>query len=365
MNFKLTLRCAYGVVVVALAAWILRSFLHALLVACVTAIASWPLYTRFQNRMGKRARRGLAALAFTVFVTLTVLAPLAFAFVAMLGQAHALLLQIAAADQAGLPVPAWLADLPLLGPWLDARLRSELAHPGALMQWSQRADAALLLGWAELLGQFMLRHVFIIGFAILALFFFYQSGEPLARHARQLLRQGIGEHSDCYVDVGIRALRASVNSMLLVGLFDGFVIAGAYASVGVPQALVWAAITGALALVPFLGYVAVIALTTKLALTGAAATAMLVFVLGATVLFVGDKVVRPGLARGGTHLPFVWVLMGCLGGFETFGLVGLVLGPVVLTLARELWKQRVRDAPSIDVPSASTQACAPREASAL
>jgi predicted PurR-regulated permease PerM len=53
--------------------------------------------------------------------------------------------------------------------------------------------------------------------------------------------------------------------------------------------------------------------------------------------------VRTLLARDGTRLPFAWVLMGCLGGFEILGLVGLVIGPVVLTLARELWAQRVRD----------------------
>ena len=35
--------------------------------------------------------------------------------------------------------------------------------------------------------------------------------------------------------------------------------------------------------------------------------------------------------------------MGCLGGFEVLGLVGLVIGPVVLTLLRELWQQSVRD----------------------
>ena len=44
-----------------------------------------------------------------------------------------------------------------------------------------------------------------------------------------------------------------------------------------------------------------------------------------------------------THLRFVWFLMACLGGFEVLGLVGLVIGPVVLTLARELWEQGVRD----------------------
>ena len=65
--------------------------------------------------------------------------------------------------------------------------------------------------------------------------------------------------------------------------------------------------------------------------------------LGCAIVLAGDKVVRPAVARGGVGLPFVWVLMGCLGGFEVLGLVGLVIGPVVLTLARELWEQRVRD----------------------
>ena len=44
------------------------------------------------------------------------------------------------------------------------------------------------------------------------------------------------------------------------------------------------------------------------------------------------------VARDGIRLRFVWILMGCLGGFEVLGLIGLVLGPVVLTLARELWE---------------------------
>ena len=49
------------------------------------------------------------------------------------------------------------------------------------------------------------------------------------------------------------------------------------------------------------------------------------------------------VARGGMRLPFVWVLMGCIGGFSVLGLAGLVIGPVVLTLAQEIWEQRVRE----------------------
>ena len=117
----------------------------------------------------------------------------------------------------------------------------------------------------------------------------------------------------------------------------------AYAIAGTPHPALWAAITGSLALVPFLGYVAVFALTLQLAMAGAATSALLSFGLGCVVLFCGDKIVRPVVARDGTRLGFVWVLMGCLGGFEVLGLVGLVIGPVVLSLARELWEQSVRD----------------------
>jgi predicted PurR-regulated permease PerM len=112
---------------------------------------------------------------------------------------------------------------------------------------------------------------------------------------------------------------------------------------------VWAAVTGSLAIVPFLGYVAVIALALQLAMTGASAPVLAAIGLGFVVLFCGDKIVRPLVAGEGTRLRFVWGLMGCLGGFEALGLVGLVIGPVVLTLTRELWAQHVRDLAVPDV----------------
>ena len=209
--------------------------------------------------------------------------------------------------------------------------------------WAQRTDPVALLGWAHSIGQFMLRHLFIIAFTILVLFFLYQEGEALAEDFRQVLRQRIGAQAEGHVDLATRAVRASVNSMLVVGLFDGFATGIAYAIMAVPHAAQWASITGLLALVPFLGYVAVVALTLQLAMTGAAGSALLSFGLGCAVLFCGDKIVRPVVARNGVRLGFVWVLMGCLGGFEVLGLVGLVIGPVLLTLLRELWQQSVRD----------------------
>ena len=93
-----------------------------------------------------------------------VLAPLMFAFAALLTEAHSLLLDIAAADQRGIALPHWLENAPLVGPWVAARWQSGLAQPGTLMLWLQRTDPTLLLGWAQSLGQFTARHAFIIAF---------------------------------------------------------------------------------------------------------------------------------------------------------------------------------------------------------
>jgi len=331
--------------IIALSLWILHGFLQALLAACVTAIASWPLYVRFGTRLASRMRQSSKALIFTLLMTVFVLAPLLFASGALLTEASALLAQIAVADRRGIAAPEWLQQVPMIGRWLAARWQVELAYPGALQAWTQRTDATALLALAESLGQFMARHAFIIAFTILLLFFLYREGHSLANNFRRLLRHSIGERADGYIDLATRAVRASVNSMLVVALFDGFATAVAYMIAGVPHPALWAAITGLLALVPFLGYVAVAALASQLAVTDATTPPLLAFGLGCLVLFCGDKVLRPLSARDGIRLRFVWILMGCLGGFEALGLVGLVIGPVVLTLVRDMWEQRIRDLP--------------------
>lgn len=329
MTLKLTPGFLSSALIMVLAAWVLHGFIEALLAACVIAVASWPLYRWFAARMPRRVRPATISLAFTAAMALFVLTPLVYVFVAFVTEVHATLLAVAAADQEGGAPHRWFATC-----WTGA-----LTRPGALAQWAERADSTALLSWAQSLVRFTIRHLFIVVFTILVLFFLYREGESLAGRLRGALHELIGERAERLIDVAGNAVRAAVNSMLLVGLFDGCAAWACYAAVGVPQAALWAAITGALGLVPFAGYVAVGALTLQLSLAGAAGVAAWALALGGVVLFLGDKLVRPAMVRKGTQMPYVWVLMGCLGGFKVLGLVGLVIGPVTLSLARELLEE--------------------------
>src|SRR5262249_44931708 len=75
-----------------------------------------------------------------------------------------------------------------------------------------------ILGSAQSVGQFVARHLFIIAFTVLVLFFLYYNGELLAGEMRRLLRHRIGERAEGYVDLATRALRGSVNGMVVGAL---------------------------------------------------------------------------------------------------------------------------------------------------
>lgn len=342
MDLRLSPRRALTAAALALALWVLHDFLPALLSAAVIAVASWPLYQRFAARVPRRLGREAPPLLFTVAITVFVLAPLALALAALLGEANALLRDVAEADRSGIAVPAWLGDLPVLGAWLADRWQADLGHPRGLLAIVQRADPASLLGWAQALGRFTLRQALVIGFAVLLLHWMYAQGHALAAAVRRWSTRAMGRQGVRYLDLATRGVRASVHSMLAVALFDGLAAAAAYAVIWTPRALVWAAITGLLASVPFLGYAAVGALVLRLVTSGLAGAALACAMAGSLVLLVGDKVVRPAVTRSGLRLPFAFVLVGCVGGFETLGLVGLVLGPVVLSVAAEALQQRGR-----------------------
>ena len=57
------------------------------------------------------------------------------------------------------------------------------------------------------------------------------------------------------------------------------------------------------------------------------------------VIGIADHVIRPALIGGAAKLPFLFVLLGIFGGLETFGLVGLFLGPAIMAAVVSLWRE--------------------------
>jgi len=358
MTLKLRWRAGWiaAALILLSALWILRSFVVPLVWAAIVGLASWPAYRRFAGRLPRRLASTVTPLLFTVFISLAVLGPMVFALGAVVAQARTWVQQLIIADKQGLPLPGWLGDVPVIGAWLADEWPTTLGSPGAIAMRLQHADPGSIFGWAGSFGQFLAHHAFIVTFTVLGSLFLYRDGEWLAGEIHRIVRAKLGGRGESYLEQAIVAIRATVYGTVGVGLIDGVLTGIAYALAGVPSAALWGAVTGLSAMIPFVAYVAVAGVAVALGTTGAGGAAIAVLGLGFAVVFATDKIVRPLLVGGAMKLGFLWVLLGSLGGFETLGLLGLFVGPVVLalggTLLRE-WRDGGELRPAANEPQAA------------
>ena len=56
------------------------------------------------------------------------------------------------------------------------------------------------------------------------------------------------------------------------------------------------------------------------------------------VVGIADHFIRPALIGSATRLPFLWVLIGILGGVEVLGLLGLFVGPATMAVLMMFWR---------------------------
>jgi predicted PurR-regulated permease PerM len=112
----------------------------------------------------------------------------------------------------------------------------------------------------------------------------------------------------------------------------------AYYLAGVPHPTLLGAVTGIAATVPFAAVAVLAAIGLVMLAAGSVSAAIAVVAFGYLVIFVADHFVRPVLIGGATRLPFLWVLLGILGGVETWGLLGLFLGPALMAAVMLIWR---------------------------
>ena len=146
--------------------------------------------------------------------------------------------------------------------------------------------------------------------------------------------------ADAFVETG----RGLVFGILGAGLIQSVIATIAYLAVGVPQALALGLLTLVFSVIPAVGTAIVwVPVAAGLALTGRTGAALALGIVGVVLIGTADNLVRPWLARRGRlELPTYVVLVAMFGGIELLGGWGLVLGPLVVRLAKEavvIWSE--------------------------
>jgi predicted PurR-regulated permease PerM len=327
---------------VLLGLWILHRFLAALAWATILAIALWPLYWRLTRAFSPRGHRILAPLVVTLLVGLVLIVPLVYAAIEVARESGSLLGYIGEVRHSGLPLPPWVPQLPVVGHQIAGWWQANLSDPQMIRELFGRIYTRIPAESASQLGGEIVHRLIIFGFTLLTLFFLFRDGAALSRHLLGLSQRVLGPSGEQVARHMIAAVHGTVTGLVLVGLAEGVLLGFAYALAGLPHPVSIAALTGVLAVIPFGAPVAFCAAGLYLLAQGDTVAAATVVGFGFLVVFVADHFVRPFLIGGAARLPFLWVLLGILGGLETFGLLGLFLGPVVMAALVSLWREWIK-----------------------
>jgi predicted PurR-regulated permease PerM len=335
---KKAARFVLVIILVFLALWLARDFLAPIGWAIVVVIATWPLYVRFASQI-RDPSPVFAPLLFTFMVGVMLLLPIFLAINEIAQESDTIAQWFKNLQQNGIAVPAWLREIPVAGEAASRWWQTNLSDPHSAGSWLASLDPAKVLSWVPTLGgQFLYQLIF--WFVMLtAIFLLFQGGAGLADQILNVADRLFGEPGERLASKLVVAVRDTVNGTVVVAVIEGTLIGIIYALTGVPHAILFALLTIAFAMLPFGAWAAFTAAALLLLLSGGSFwSAILIVGFGSVIMLIGDNFVWPALVRGTARLPFLLAFIGIFGGLQTFGLLGLFLGPVIMVALLTVWR---------------------------
>jgi predicted PurR-regulated permease PerM len=354
---------------------VLSPFFVALAWAIILVLVTWPAFRLLRGPL--KHRPGLAAGLMTLLLAVVIIVPVGFLIFKAVDELRVFVDRATTWWKADEPeIPKFIKDIPTVGTTVTELVASlkgtEKAvagnvesraiehapprndHPKSL---GETLDLQALLGFTKGVVGGTLGLVFKMAMCLFASYFLYRHGESLGGQlARVALHVG-GPRYERLLQTVRTTVRAAVYGVLLTALAQGFLAGIGFFATGAPVPLLLALATVVASLIPFgppfiyLGAAGAMLATPGVDWWRPAALA----VWGAAIVSTADNVIRPLFISQATDTPILLVFMGVIGGIVAFGLIGVILGRVILTIAMVLWKEWAQaDDPGPDVITGSS-----------
>lgn len=305
----------------------LKPFIGVLEWAVVLVIVFHPVHRRLANKIRYRS---LSALVSCLLVILVVVLPLT-------------LLTMAVAQELAKVAPHLPAQIsqfmntqaPLFGKiseWLQSRFGIDtLRSQEFFVEQLRRASEFLLAFSWSLLGN-ILGSIVKAFFVVFTMYYLFRDGQQIVRRLPAALPVSTQQGQAIIVRTQ-EVVSASVYGVVTIATLQGLLAGFAFWLLGVPSPLLWAVVMTFVCMIPIAGsFLVWLPLSIYLIASGHWIKASLLIVWGAFVVSTIDNFLRPRLIKNQTKLHELFIFFSVLGGISVFGLLGLVLGPVVLAI---------------------------------
>jgi predicted PurR-regulated permease PerM len=319
---KVVLMAIFFVTVLVLFLWMVRTVVIAGILALIVAAYARPLYLRILARL--RSETGSALLTITL-VVVPILAALVYSFVELQGAATYISTH---EDEIVARIDHAVRRIPLLaGRSFTEQIRLGVAQ-------ASNSGATIVAGLREGLASFAVSAAIFL----FTTFYVLTDAERIAEYVREKVPPRYGELAQA-LERNVRGvLYGAIYATLLTQAVKSLVILLMNVVFGVPLAVVLAIASFVIGFFPIVGswivYVPV-ALWLMIFREAYIPAFIMLFVgfVGNTLLI--SMYLRPKIAAEKSKvLNFYWMFIGLVTGVYTFGLVGVLLGPIVIGILK-------------------------------
>ncbi len=338
-SIKFEIKPAYVlfIVLAVLAAIILKSFVSPILTAIVVSYVTYPVY-KWLN--GKINRKTVSAILTIAMILLLITIPAIFAVNALSKEIFVGYLMVKKYLVTGAEV-AKCGSNAVCG-ILNALGFSEPTFVTFVSDSLGKATATIFTSLTSYLVS--LPKIIVNGFISLFLtYYLLKDGNKLASYVKSVLPIK-PSNQDFLVKRFNDVTFAVVYGNIIVALVQGVLTSLGFFILGVPSPLVWGIVTVFTSLIPFLGAYVVwlpaaimmIANGNNVGDGGMVMRGFLLIAYGFFLISSVDNILKPKLIGNRANLHPALVLLGVIGGIATFGVIGIIIGPVVIALAASI-----------------------------
>jgi predicted PurR-regulated permease PerM len=316
---------------------ILRPYLSYLVWGALLAVIANPLNRRLRTRL---ANDNLRAFVMTVIVVAVIIVPVVLLTLGLVSEAANMYTSFREASAAGkfdfLLKPEsfhWNERITgFLKPYVDL---SRIDIEAWISENLKHLTTYLAGKVSAVVGNVSMAIVSFV-FIIFSTFFFLRDGDRIAAYVFNVLpmsddlRESLATHQREVVE-------ASIYGSLIIAAVQGGLGMLIFYLLGLPSPLFWGVVMAFLSVIPLVGpWVVYLPATAVLVLTGAWIKGVILLGFGAVVVSQSDNFLRPFIVGKRARIPTLILLFSVLGGLRLFGVLGLLLGPIIASVVLTL-----------------------------
>lgn len=322
----------FSTMFIVLSFFILQDFVFGMISGAMLALSIWPLFEWICAKDSKffKGKVSDSALLLSFISTLIIIIPLSYGIYEIYHIYNISDVYVSSTVQTSNP-PSFLIGLPFSDKIVNL-WTTYISSSGSVIEVFNKASNGKLLSLFSYVWSNLIEKVITIIVMIISFYLVLKNGDHVKKNYRLFFTQLLSENAVRHIDCGISAFRATINGVVLVGLVEGILLSIPMIFAGFSSGFLIAVVAGLLGVIPLLLPLIITPFLLYMYYMGYEVWAIIGFVDLFIVWIVFENVIKPKVIGKTVKINTFLILISMIGGMQLMGILGLLIGPAVISV---------------------------------